>query len=139
MYIKYLGRGDNYTLSPVRPQVISAVARAFPADIGKLMPAQEEVEKIPESYLREAMDFVTTWFHRGLDRNTRWTPATGVQLSSALEHISACMASFAPKHEDKILGCAVLVLRFFDNVKYRPNSDNGKWVSFNGVPYENRG
>lgn len=133
MHTKYCGRSDHYALSPIRTLEVNDVDLAFPADISRLMPTQEEIDKIPEACLEGAQTFVSIWFHLGLDHETRWIPAPGVYLGDAFRHLDACMRSFEPKHEDKLLGCAALVSRFFADVKYRSASRRNPWSHMKGA------
>jgi hypothetical protein len=60
---------------------------------------------------------ISRWFFQGLPKDTRFYPKPGVDPKAALAAIGAIMASFAPKHEHKVAGCAYLLSEWFDDVK----------------------
>ena len=61
-------------------------------------------------------DLVSTWFFKGLTENDveRLRPRDGVDKEKALAACSACLCSWAPKHEHKEAGVAYLIREWFD-------------------------
>jgi hypothetical protein len=101
------------------PMEISAVERAFPATVSKLMPKYEE---IPDEFRQfrprdKWQRMVSDWFFSGLE-DLKLSPKTGIDERKAIRHIATIMGSFEPKHEHKEAACAYLLSLWFDDVTY---------------------
>lgn len=128
-------RPAGCTLSPVIPADPEKLAKAASTTVAPLMPTQAEVDNIPEDYFKDAEAFVTATLCGMVDIvDTRFLPAPGVNTLLALTHIEKCLWGPWPSgdYEDRVLGCAVLVTRFFENIKY---SVGRKSTSFEGFIY----
>jgi hypothetical protein len=102
----------------VKPKDVDAATFAFPARVlGTLLPANR-----PESE-RCWRDLFTRWFFAGLPKDTEFTPKAGIDRTKAMRHISACMRSFEPKHEQKEAGVAYLLSLWFERIE----SKSGGW------------
>lgn len=124
-------------LSPVVPMTPEALIPFMGTNtpVAPVLPTQREVDKVPSSYLEEAEAFVLTLMHVGIDpTDLRLMPAPGVNTIHALTHIDCCIKGRLANHEDRILGCSVLVTRFFENIKYYPRGST-KSSSFEGFIY----
>jgi hypothetical protein len=98
---------------------VNDVDMAFGGNIKKLLPAYND---IPDEYKgfhsqNKWVEMVNDWFYCGL-KNLQLKPKAGVDPDKALRHIKAVMASFEPKHEHKIAGCAYLLSQWFEDVSY---------------------
>ena len=98
---------------------ISDADIVFGGKISELLPGYNE---IPSEFRNmnsrnKWNQMVNDWFYCGL-KNLRLKPKAGVDIDKALRHIRAIMASFEPKHEHKIAGCAYLLSEWFDDVSY---------------------
>ena len=99
-----------------RPQEVTDLDLAFPADLGDLLPP---TAVIPADYPhRETWAaLVHTWFYEGLDgQNIRMVAAPGVDAQTAGRHLTAVLRSFQPKHEHKMDAAAWLASRWFTHV-----------------------
>ena len=116
----YRDKYAKYKFTGSTPIVPDAVTQVFPSDITLFMPDTKLVAKIDEDSLRNLKDFCSVWFFTGLDL-VKWqlVPKDGIKTEQALQHVKACLQSWSPKHEDKILGCAVLMNTFFKEVNKR--------------------
>lgn len=95
-----------------KPIPVSDVMLAFPAIVtGKLLPP---VEDIPKEFINgnRWTELVNRHF-AGLPVTASLSCKDGVDYTAALRQVSACMASFEPKHEHKIAGVAYLMSLFF--------------------------
>lgn len=98
---------------------VNDVDIAFGGHTDKLLPKYEEIpDEFKNMNSRTKWNkMVDDWFYCGL-KNLRLKPKAGVDTEKALKHIRAVMASFEPKHEHKIAGCAYLLSKWFDDVSY---------------------
>lgn len=103
-------------MKKILPREVTGADVAFGACKGYL----PEWEDIPEEFKQhrgnEWVDLADRWFFRGL-RGVTFTPKEGIDQDKALRHIGACLASFEPKHERKIAGCAYLFSLWFESVQ----------------------
>ena len=94
------------------PQKIDDVMVAFPTTVtGVLLPARADV---PEEFRRDRSPWcrvVGRWFFRGLNG---FAVREGIDRTTALRHLKACMGSWEPKHEDKTAGVAYLMSLWCD-------------------------
>ncbi|MEX3623757.1 hypothetical protein [Viridibacillus arvi] len=75
-----------------------------------------DMEKIPKEFFNEnnkCHHIISKWFFYGLSLKTDVEPKDGINIADAINHISAILASYQPKHEHKIAGCAYLLNEFF--------------------------
>lgn len=97
------------------PIEVDDVTLAFPANIGHLLPAWDD---IPEDFKRERdsgwTGLASTWFAKGLDSGGL-VPRPGLDKTKALRHLAAIMGSFEPKHEHKIAGVGYLMSLWFES------------------------
>jgi hypothetical protein len=102
------------------PQEVDRATLAFPAVIGHLLPGYAEV---PEEFKgwrgNEYVDAVDSWFFKGMAK-ADWKAKPGIDAEKAWRHLSACMGSFAPKHEHKIAGVAYLMSLWFEKAQVTP-------------------
>lgn len=83
-----------------------------PMNLSGWLPA---VQNIPREFWIDSnkwASLMNSWFFNGIKE---W-PITkeGIDFKSATAHIRTIMASFDPKHEHKIAGCAYLASLWFD-------------------------
>ena len=91
------------------PSPVTDIEMAFPAQhvVDRLLPPFEE---IPEEFVRERnkwCQLVSGWFFSGLKHLPPVKPE--FDLNEVTRHLSAVMASFAPKHEHKIAGVGYMI------------------------------
>lgn len=87
-------------------------------------------EEIPEEFKKDNhnwVKFVETWFYQGLKKGLVMVPKPGVNPNEALRAIKAILASFSPKHEHKMAGCAYLCSEWFTGTEYE-NKYSGKEI-----------
>jgi len=103
---------------PYLPQEISAAQRAFPADVGDLIPSADD---IPDAFTQfhgtEWNEIVSQWFYRGLAEKTQMIPTVGIDPEKALVHLKTIMGSYGIKHEYKEAAIAYLMSVWFEKVK----------------------
>ena len=90
-----------------KPQPVTDLQIAFPANLRELMPAMDE---IPSEFRRHNGTpwnrWQAQWFFRGLERFP--DAKDGVDREQALRHLQAIQGSFEPKHEHKEAAVAYL-------------------------------
>ncbi|MFE5321612.1 hypothetical protein ACFQ88_23180 [Paenibacillus sp. NPDC056579] len=99
------------------PQEVTDVDIAFGGRTHELLPDPEE---IPEEFWNED----TKWhklasdifFGRELSGDIH--EREGIDVHFAARHIKAVLASYQPKHQHKIAGCAFLMSQFYRDVTY---------------------
>jgi hypothetical protein len=102
----------------MKPQAVSDVLLAFPADVEVLMPSRED---IPEEY----WNYNDSWhcqlfsdmFFNGV-RDLVLMPKDGIDPELAFRHIKAIMRSFQPKHEHKTAACCYLLDQWFETATW---------------------
>ncbi|WP_435952694.1 hypothetical protein [Dryocola sp. BD626] len=70
--------------------------------------------KIPKEFFSDSNKwsrYIQGWFYGGLKESP--IAKDGVNFKDAAAHISVILASFEPKHEHKIAGCAYLASQWF--------------------------
>ena len=91
------------------PQAVDGLTAAFPASVvGTLLPHRDD---LPNEYQKQwrtnkFCSIASTWFYKGID------PLEfdeGIDASAAMSHLSACLRSFEPSHENKIGGVGFLM------------------------------
>lgn len=93
---------------------------AFGVDALDYMPPREECEAALNALPnrgREWRDLQSRWFFEGLPAETRFKPKEGIDLPTALRHLSLIQGSFAPQHEHKEAAVAYLASLWFKSVK----------------------
>jgi len=99
------------------PQEISDVQMAFPASLGDLIPAKDE---IPEPFWRHKgtvwNEFQADWFFSGLDEPAFY-PKKGINAEKAYRHLATIQGSWEPAHEHKEAAVAYLASLWFNKVK----------------------
>ena len=96
-----------------QPKSVDAAILAFPAHVvGTLLPHRGDIPREFRESSRPSRELFARWFFEGL-RGAEFTPRPGVDRDAALRHISACMRSFEPSHENKEEGVAFLLESFF--------------------------
>lgn len=101
----------------MKPKVVPDVLLAFPADVKEYLPPWED---LPEDYQRCTdpwCELTEKWFFHGL--KGKFVPKDGIDLKTAVRHLSACMGSYQPSHEHKIGGVAFLMNEWFE--RFEPN------------------
>jgi hypothetical protein len=99
------------------PMEVSDVDIAFGGRTNELLPP---VEDIPEEFWKGHTKWnklIDDVFY-GRNLNGEIYEKEGIDVHSAARHIKAILASFQPKHEHKMAGCAYLASRFFSDVKF---------------------
>lgn len=97
---------------------VSQVDIAFPASVGHLMPAWEEIPKSYNNVLSEAVRFAEDWFFCGL-KGALFEPREGVDKARAVKHLRCILGSFEPMHEYKIAAVAFLIDHWFSAYAYQ--------------------
>lgn len=92
------------------------------AGIYTLMPRPE---KIPQAFLSSPgylkwEKVADQWFSQGL-KEYEFIPWEGVDGKLARMHVFACISSWEPSHENKIMGCAYLMNEFFKDIVKKYN------------------
>lgn len=98
-----------------QPTVVSDVQKAFPADLGALLPP---LHVIPDEFKGNGgtwVRFAHRWFahgfpERGLVRRE------GVDAETAYRHLMTVMRSYEPKHEHKMAAIAWLASLWFSDI-----------------------
>lgn len=85
-------------------------------NVGHLPPRSETTKPFSMYGDHPYMRFVSRWFMHGIPKEemSRLKPREGINANEALDAIGAILASFAPKHEHKIEGCAFLLHEWFE-------------------------
>lgn len=124
-----------------KPQAVSMVQRAFPADIvGKKLP---HIEEIPEAF--RAVAHIGKYRHEAATDEARdwcrkvmhglffggflkpgFVPREGIDAETAFIHLDTCLRSFQPKHEHKEAGCAWLASLWFKDIIEMDGMDKSK-------------
>lgn len=101
-----------------KPKEITDVQAAFPAGVmGGLLPYWKET---PEEFRDDYNSWgkiAAKWFYMGLPKGTKLNTKEGVEPGKAIRHLSACLRSFEPKHEEKMAGVAFLMSLWFDSIE----------------------
>lgn len=100
-----------------QPQQVKDAMVAFPANVTRLMPTEQE---IPKEFTRSGntwVDFQQQWFFKGL-RGAAFTMKPGVDQKAALRHLSTIQGSFEPRHEHKEAAVAYLASLWFEKVEH---------------------
>src|SRR5688572_13789621 len=92
---------------------VSPLEMAFPANVLDWMPPYRSVPDPGEPWNKIA----AKWFYFGLSGEAEFTPRDGVDAKKALMAISACLGSYAPKHEHKMEAAAFLLSEWFSEIK----------------------
>lgn len=98
----------------ILPMEVTGLDLAFGGDMKKLLP---QMDDIPEEFRKRSSkwnELIGQWFFKGL-KKLEVNPREGVDRSKALAHVKACLSSFEPKHEHKVVGCAYLMSQFFED------------------------
>ena len=103
----------------MQPKPVTREELAFgPRNVYEFLP---EYDIIPEDFKRfggnKWVNITEKWFFSGLPKGTSFKPKTGIDVQEALAHISACLRSWAPKHEHKTAGVAYLMSEWFEDVE----------------------
>lgn len=107
--------------APYSPVEVSKVQQVFPAGVGPLMPAWDD---IPDEFKHHRFmgdhwtAIVGQWFFRGLSEKTQFVPKPGIDAKVALAHLRTIMGSYEPKHEHKEAAVAYLMSLWFKKVKH---------------------
>lgn len=102
---------------PPVPQEVHPVLAAFPARvIGTLLPNFDAIPDEFKSLHGPWATLISRWFAGVLPDDIGFHPKPGINAAQAWKHISTCLASYEPKHEHKIAGCAYLASCFFEKV-----------------------
>jgi len=103
----------------IKPKPVDRATAAFGASrIDDYLPAWDSIPDEFKQYNGTKWNKVfSDWFYCGLAK-AEWKPKSGIETSTALAHIRACMASWEPGHEHKEAGVAYLLSLWFENVKY---------------------
>lgn len=100
----------------MKPADLSAAQIAFgaPDVINKLLPKYATVPEEFKGYNTPQNDLVSAWFFSGMKSLDFLTAKPGIDKDKAINHIKACIGSWAPKHEHKTAGCAYLFHLWFE-------------------------
>lgn len=85
-----------------------------PRNLRDFLPSMEEIPAEFQKFTGPWQDFVSDWFFNGLGSKQLPTNKQGINQRQALAHIKVILASFEPKHEHKIAGCAYLMSLWFE-------------------------
>jgi hypothetical protein len=101
---------------------VSDVDLAFGGNMSDLLPPYSD---IPEEFQNmnnrtKWNKLISDWFYVGLN-SLDLKPKESIDVNGAIRHIKAILASWEPKHEHKMAGCAYLMSLWFDDVKYEKN------------------
>jgi hypothetical protein len=104
---------------PFTPQPVTEFEAAFPANIGRLLPAKGD---IPEDFWRDRGDacrwlaFQRRWFFAGL-KGITVTAKDGIDRSAAIRHLATIQGSYEPSHEHKEAAAAYLASLWLEPVE----------------------
>lgn len=101
----------------LKPKKVEDIDLAFGGKTDELLPKYDE---IPEEFKKENTKwnkYISDWFYIGI-KLISVKPKEGVDPMDARRHITAILASYQPKHEHKMAGCAYLLSEFFDEFEY---------------------
>jgi hypothetical protein len=98
---------------------IDAATAAFPASVRHLMPPYADIPKEFRDHDGGNVwqRLVSDWFFGGV-KNLKLTPKDGIDTAKALQHVTAILRSFEPKHEHKEAACAYLLSQWFSNATW---------------------
>jgi hypothetical protein len=102
----------------VKPQHVSDLQIAFPANVADLMP---DMDEIPEDFRRDRGDarpwvrFQRDWFFKGFSKGTVFRARDGIDRTMALRHLKAIQGSCDPQHEHKEAAVAYLASLWFES------------------------
>ena len=100
----------------IKPKEVTQAETVFCSRVNELLP---DMVGIPEEFQKKYNKWntiVSTWFFRGLSKETQFIPKEGIDPQAALDHVTAIMRSFEPKHEHKMAGCAYLLSLWFEDI-----------------------
>ena len=98
-----------------KPQEVQDVEIAFGGDIPDLLPDHEDIPPEFSDNHNPWVLLTSKWFFSGLGK-AFWSTRTGVDQETAIRHVRAVLASFAPSHQHKEAGVAYLLHRWFKGV-----------------------
>lgn len=101
----------------LRPVTTSDIEMAFPASVLEIMPDYQDV---PEEFRKDRAlqnEIVNAWFFKGLNPQTEFTAADGIDRKAALRHIKRILGSWEPKHEHKTAAVAYLLSLWFKEIR----------------------
>jgi len=108
---------------------VSAADFAFPAGIiGKYLPEMEDIPKeFKGSKEHRYWEGLVSGLFYGSPRNKdlQLYPKEGIDPAKAYRMINACLRSFQPKHEHKMLGVSFLFHSFFEKYDYKEVEGEG--------------
>lgn len=97
-------------MKPIENITIADIAFG-PKNLAEFLPAMKD---IPEEFFKDSNPWnkwISKWFYNGLENYA--VAVDGVNFKDAHKHIKVILASFEPKHEHKIAGCAYLASQWF--------------------------
>lgn len=112
----------------LKPQEVSDLDVAFPANTRDLIPPMEEIPSefdFRKNAHNTWVDFFETWFYQGWDKTK--PPLNGFELDVkpgidgklAMRHLGCIVRSFEPKHEHKTAAVAYLASLWFNSWKVK--------------------
>lgn len=99
----------------MKPQIVTDVDLAFPANVMHLMPKMEEIPVEFKKGKTKWNEFFSGMFYTG-KLKFQVIPKEGINGSEASRHILCIMRSFEPKHEHKEAACAYLFSLWFEEI-----------------------
>lgn len=118
-----ISKTDNKWATPV---AVSKAKQVFPGSvIGTLLPAMSDLPKKYQdfNYRDDKWTLLASvWFFRGIEGYT-FDMKDGIDGQTAFDHLRACIGSFEPKHEHKIVAVAYLMSLWIDDY-FAPVEDN---------------
>lgn len=107
------------------PTAVHDVDVAFPARALEIMPDYDDIPEEFKQRSNEWVEFINTWFGRGLDEKFSFEPKEHLAGQGELifRHLQVIMGSYAPKHEHKIAAAAYLSSLWMNSLLYgKPDS-----------------
>lgn len=98
----------------LKPQKVTDLDIAFPADVMHLMPPYMDIPAKFRHGRTEWNQFMSDWFYHGITSISKLEPKEGIDKKEAFRHIKCIMGSFQPKHEHKEASVAYLLDSWFE-------------------------
>lgn len=102
--------------APYAPVPVNDVELAYPAEVGDLMPAEDE---IPDEFWRgnDWSRIIDSWFFAGLPEDVQFHLNDGIDGDTMFRHLRCVIGSYQFKHQYKVAAAAFLLSRWCDRVE----------------------
>ncbi len=106
----------DLTVKFAKPTPVTNLDLVFGGNVNDLLPDYDLIPDVFKTHSGKWNEIISNWFFMGLPSTTQFIPKEGIDAKDAVNHIMACLKSFAPKHEHKEAGCAYLMSLWFSDI-----------------------